>query len=145
MSHNGSWHVKYVRPPSAHLPHIPAGFCHIKFDVNSCVPKILSIWCWSLEHTYSHFKISVLIFPLQVIWELFKNNSNIQHHPSYLNHHFSPLCPNRMDGTKTTSLPQWQHLKGTGSSPSPRCPQVLFRCLRSTTPVCWSWPQTLPD
>lgn len=40
-----------------------------------------------------------------------------------------------MDGTKTISSLQCQHLKGTGSSPSPPCPPALFRCPRSTTLV----------
>lgn len=45
------------------------------------------------------------------------------------------FLPNRMDGTKTISSLQCQHLKGTGSSPSPPCPPALFRCPRSTTLV----------
>lgn len=40
-----------------------------------------------------------------------------------------------MDGTKTISSLQCQHLKGTGLSLSPPCPPALFRCPRSTTLV----------
>lgn len=40
-----------------------------------------------------------------------------------------------MDGTKTTSSLQCQHLNGTGSSPSPPSPPAAFRCPQSTTLV----------
>lgn len=46
-----------------------------------------------------------------------------------------PVCPNRTDGTRTISSHRCRHLKGIGSSPSPRCPPVPSRCPRSTTPV----------